>query len=313
MLQESTSIPASIRAEAAAWLARLHSEERTRADEERFRAWLAMDGRHQEAFDLVTLAWDAAGGLKAVARPDRRPPVDRRAAMLAAAALVLVVSVIGAREPARSAFYSTQPLELRRVVLEDGSAVVLDTGTRIRVDMHRRAREVRMEKGRAHFEVVKDSRRPFSVVAGGEKVVALGTAFDVALDRREVEVTLLSGKVSVAPIDGAAAPRLLKAGDRLVIEDGAVREADRPDMIKMMAWRRGRAGFADETLADAIRQINRYSRRPLVIGDEAVAAMRVSGVYSTTDSEAFAQSIAELLPVTVQVSPSRIVLRADPP
>lgn len=48
---------------AAAWLARLHSEARDEFDEEAFRIWLAEDPAHGDAFNQLTEAWEAAGGL----------------------------------------------------------------------------------------------------------------------------------------------------------------------------------------------------------------------------------------------------------
>ena len=52
-----------IRAEAAAWLARLHAEDRDAADEAAFRAWLAASPEHADAFEAVDRMWSDVGGL----------------------------------------------------------------------------------------------------------------------------------------------------------------------------------------------------------------------------------------------------------
>ena len=52
-----------IRAEAAAWLARLHAEDRDAADEAAFRAWLSADPAHAMAFEAVDRVWSDIGGL----------------------------------------------------------------------------------------------------------------------------------------------------------------------------------------------------------------------------------------------------------
>ena len=60
-LATGLSRPSREEAEAAAWLARLCSEERGPADEAAFQHWLAEDSRHQRAFDAVNTAWELAG------------------------------------------------------------------------------------------------------------------------------------------------------------------------------------------------------------------------------------------------------------
>ncbi len=55
------------RAEAAAWLARLRSEDRTPEDERGFRAWLAESEAHRAAFEVTNAIFDMAGAT------DRRP------------------------------------------------------------------------------------------------------------------------------------------------------------------------------------------------------------------------------------------------
>lgn len=63
-------------AEAAVWLARLHADDRDRADEGGFRTWLNESDAHRGAFRKVTDAWELVGGLHAefddIAQPANR-------------------------------------------------------------------------------------------------------------------------------------------------------------------------------------------------------------------------------------------------
>ena len=68
--------------------------------------------------------------------------------------------------------------------------------------------------------------------------------------------------------------------------------------------------FDRDTLASAVAQMNRYSRRPLLIGDRAVGGLLISGIYSAGDVEAFATSVSVVLPVEVQARPSGLTLIA---
>src|SRR5258708_15611910 len=56
--------PPEARADAAAWLARLHAEDRDAADEAGFRAWLEASPDHAAAFEAVDRMWSDVGGLQ---------------------------------------------------------------------------------------------------------------------------------------------------------------------------------------------------------------------------------------------------------
>ena len=53
--------------------------------------------------------------------------------------------------------------------------------------------------GQANFEVVHEPDRAFRVVAGAARVVDLGTKFDVRLQHDSTIVTVIEGRVAVAP------------------------------------------------------------------------------------------------------------------
>jgi ferric-dicitrate binding protein FerR (iron transport regulator) len=59
-----------VRAEAAAWIAQLHDEQRSPDLEARFRAWLGGSEDHRRAFDRMTRAWERAGDIRMRARGD---------------------------------------------------------------------------------------------------------------------------------------------------------------------------------------------------------------------------------------------------
>ncbi len=304
----------AIRAEAAAWLARLRSEVRQPGDEAGFRAWLAEDMRHREAFDLVSAGWEAAGGLAGsrAVRARSRPAISRRALAMGGAAALASVAGAGLWRLVSAGSYATDVGEQRRIALDDGSTVILDTDTRIRVAFAADRRSIELLRGRAHFDVATDPLRPFRVRAGDRQVIAIGTAFDVARTEGRVAVVLVEGKVVVRPVEASpeSATHLMSPGDRIVFGPARQAAEDHPDIAQVTAWQTGRAVFDDQSLAAAVAEMNRYTRRPIVVADASLATLRVSGVYSTGDSEAFARSVAELLRVRVELTSSRIELRA---
>jgi transmembrane sensor len=317
-----------ISAEAAVWVARLHGPSRTPQMEQEFRAWQASSPAHREAFERCTDVWQdipriglaTAYEALAAGRAASVPPVKARreaawrwitASAVAAAAAVCAVLVLrwhGEND------YSTNVGEQRLVVLEDGSRMLMNTDTRLRVDFAAAQRTVEVGSGEAFFEVAKDARRPFVVRVAGSEVVAVGTAFSVRYapnaraDDRLV-VTLVEGQVNVRPAGGKAGdaiapaqPVSMKAGDRLLLDrqpghavSRVVARLDRPDVERVLAWKRDEAVFDDTSLADAVAEMNRYNRAPIVLLDGLESAgLRVSGLYRTSDSAGFANAVASL-------------------
>src|SRR3546814_20744980 len=73
------------------------------------------------------------------------------------------------------------------------SKLTIDTDTLVTIDFGQTARHLRLEHGRARFEVAHEAR-PFVVDAGEVVVIARGTVFDVSyLEDRRVKVQLLHG------------------------------------------------------------------------------------------------------------------------
>lgn len=94
------------------------------------------------------------------------------------------------------------------------------------------------------------------------------------------------------------------------MEPGRNDRLDRPEIDDLLAWQSGRLAFRDETVAQAVAEMNRYTSRELVVSDSKAAEMRLSGVYRVGDPDGFARSLAILLPVTIAEEPGRIRISA---
>jgi transmembrane sensor len=70
---------------------------------------------------------------------------------------------------------------------------------------------------------------------------------------------------------------------------------DRPLIEQVLAWKRDEAIFDNVSLVDAVAEMNRYSRTPIVLaGDGPMSDRRVSGIFRTGDNLAFARAVAAL-------------------
>ena len=326
------SVTREVAAEAAVWIARLHGPDRSPEMEREFRAWQAKSRAHREAFERCTEVWidvprvtvaNAFASANADARSSRTH-VWRWSAAGATAALVACVAVLLWKQV--DGRYETGRGEQQRVVLDDGTRVTLNTDTRATVALSSGERRVTLVHGEALFEVAKDPARPFVVRAGGADVVAVGTVFSVrytpeVASEAGLEVTLVEGKVAVrdalpAAVDRAAssASRVMTAGDRLrwprlTGSALAVAQLDRPKLEAVTAWQRNETVFDDVSLVDAVAEMNRYGRTPIVlIGDFREDSLRVSGLYRTGESLGFARAVATLHGLTLHETPGRLEL-----
>ncbi|PSJ39080.1 FecR family protein [Allosphingosinicella deserti] len=303
-------------AEAAVWIARLNSDARSATTDDALRAWLQADPEHEAAFERATEIWAMIPGAarlneaeapRAIPRPNMR---QQHWGMALAASLLIAAGAGGWWLSDPTIDYSTEIGEQRVATLKDGSRIALNTGTELHVAFDDKVRRVTLDRGEAMFEVAPNPDRPFVVTAGDRTVRAVGTAFIVRRSGSSVVVTLIEGKVAVAPLretpEGAEAPALLTAGERLIATAEAPPLIDQPSMEAATAWRRGQAVFNDTPLANAVAELNRYGGPRIAIGDPRLASLRVSGVFATNDTAEFASAIAALHGLRVQHGQSEL-------
>jgi transmembrane sensor len=161
------------------------------------------------------------------------------------------------------------------------------------------------------FRVAKGQARPFVVQALDRLVTAHGTVFDVRIEPgRKVKVALVEGSVSVA---NASAPLQtateLQPNEILVASNDQVQVSRAPDIDKEVSWRDGLIVFEDESLADATAEVNRYVRTSIVLQDDRLRQIRVSGAFRTGETAAFVEALQLSFPVrVVERNNQRIVL-----
>ena len=288
---------ARVDAEAAAWLARLKGPQRTTETEAALQDWLRVDAAHAQAFERATELWDLLPGAVAIERQQGGYRSTRRFAPLAIAASLLAMVGAGSLYlyAGQASVLETRVGEQRTAKLDDGSSISLNTDSHVTVRFARAERTISLDQGEAQFDVAHDAGRPFVVYAGNETIKALGTSFVVRRDGDDVRVTLLRGKVEVRRL--GEAPRLLavlNAGERLSAGPSGTPVLDRPAVEAITAWRRGEILFDGTPLGEAVAEVNRYGRVRVVVEDPRLAALPVSGVFTTDDVAEFAQAIAQL-------------------
>jgi transmembrane sensor len=314
--------PRRIRVQAALWVTDLHGPNRDAKLEATIRGWIAEDPRHAAAFELATEAWQRTGNLPAhipqrIATPTQ-PRSRPRASALAGMAALCVVFIV-AFYYLRDGTLTTGAAERKIVELTDGTQVSLNANSLVYVQYDDRVRKVTLARGEALFNVVKHQSRPFVVIVGDRKVVALGTSFVV---RREdangsaFAVTLVEGRVAVEPLtwpdalpsSTRAGLTLLNPGERLQFKGGGPETTDSPSIERVTAWQRGQLIFEDTSLREAADEFNRYGTAKIAIDDPETGRLRVGGVFRIGDSASFAFAMADAYHLRISHRKNEIVL-----
>jgi transmembrane sensor len=319
---------AAIEAEAAAWVARFDAGDVSAKDQAAFQEWLNRSPLHRDAiaaygnlwseFDTLKLLTDT-GGVEAVVR-DSHPSTLERATPWLAACAATVIAVAGgavlfhpvhpkpqlsariqAHPPARLSYlaarasYETSVGGQKRIILADGSSVILNTNSRLDVNFTGKCRDVHLIRGEAFFEVVHNKARPFTVYASNYVVRDIGTAFDVHLQKTGlVEVGVTKGSVEVVPAtDGrlsqnAKSLDVVVAGHDIVLGQKVERAEAVPsaDMGRKLAWRQGQLIYTGQPLGEVLADISRYSNIKIELADPALADLPVGGAFRTDQIEA---------------------------
>lgn len=313
MTRPSPKPTGDVHEEAARWYARMASDVKTPADQEAFDAWLARSPEHAEAYaEACALAgrFDALAEHPAVAalRADAQLLEEReRRPLLARVANAWTATGVAAAAAAAAFFYfQAMPLETGEwatargqtleITLGDGSEITLGSDSRIEMRLDRGERHFELDRGQAFFDVAHDPDRPFTVVADGRTVTALGTAFDVRSYRDETTVTLVRGSVAIAREGEDEREALLRPGQQFQVAAGLASVRD-VDAAAETSWRTGVLEFDAVTLAEAVTAFNRSAARSIVVTDPRLTSLQVSGVFRANDPQGFAAALVPAYPV----------------
>lgn len=262
--------------------------------------------------ERTVLDWPRHAGLvdrmlPAIAMRVRRRRQRRIGALAAGLAAALAIGFVWSgdqdlkTEPARMAAASPLVLPITEI-LSDGSVVQLRDGAEFSVAFDEGHRRVFLRKGEAHFQVTKNNRRPFVVVAGGIEVRAVGTAFGVQFGSQAVEVIVTEGRVALsqeakasAVAEEPVAPAtlaVLDAGNRAKIGTTTgqplkpeIAVVTPKELDERLGWRVPRLDLSNTPLDEVVTLFYQFGRTKFVLADPALAKMRISGMLRVDHPE----------------------------
>ena len=94
----------------------------------------------------------------------------------------------------------------------------------------------------------------------------------------------------------------LSSGQQLIARPGAAPELRHADVAAATAWTSGRLVFDDAPLADAVAEINRYTRKPITLDATGLGGEHVTGAFQAGDTAAFVTALTSTFPLTSAVA-----------
>ena len=183
-----------------------------------------------------------------------------------------------------------------------------------------------------------DKTRPLSVIAGDKVIQAVGTAFNVEVGEKQIELIVTDGKVLVAEQSSSQPSSLQKNGTNklgkflsnnstavskdekldLSIKGKIAKHDEKVDPIDVAAslsCRKGSLIFRGESLADAMAEISRYTNIDFELSDdERLTRVQVAGMFKTGDVKGLLEVLNNNFNISYErISPDKIRLNyADP-
>ncbi len=301
---------------AAAWIAAV---DRGLTDQEHvlLNRWLEESPLHGEALIKCASMFDLLDILQPISKlmpmteelletAQREPEVRWWPSVAVAACLVAVFGSVGgfayrylpqntqfeppvvAERPAQ--LYQTAVGEISTVVLSDGSLLQLNTDSEVAVRYGAAQRHIELRRGEVFFDVAKNPVKPFVVEVGSDRVTAVGTAFSVdASQQSATEVIVTEGKVRVDR-KGTSSELVydevyLTPGQKVVVRNNRPEVSEGEDAETLLAWREGMIVFQGETLAEVVKEIDRYTPLSFKLIDQDIAGISVGGFFKAGDLE----------------------------
>ena len=292
-------------------------------EQQAYQAWLSGDPRSKgallraQALSMMSESGQALGpSFDPIAFEEPKPPpakLSRRRALTWAGSAVAAASLValGVSMPAAGAVISTERGEIRLVPLKDGSTVLLNTQSSVRVKYDEGQRFVTLLRGEAYFSVARDERRPFIVEVNGRRLRTAQAGFRVRkLDQDPVDVLVNQGQIDVISLNPLAAnPLALQANTRLILSAAEHPQPITPEAVtRELAWREGKLAFEGETLKQAAATFARYSDTRIQIRDDSLAREPVTGLFAANDPAGFSRAITRVFDARLERDGDDIVL-----
>lgn len=183
----------------------------------------------------------------------------------------------------------------QKLKLSDGSHVILSEGNLKYPEAFKgKSRRLELIKGRAYFDVKRDSLKPFEIIAGTTSITVLGTGFEISNSDEFVTVKVHSGRVRFSTPSGE---RILLAGmsSTYNLSSRSIETIeDKND--NSLSYATGTLVFRNTSLKKVADDLNRYYKGKRIIVSEEMAGCRITASFEREELS----SVLEVIKLTLE-------------
>jgi len=235
------------------------------------------------------------------------------------AVFIAVISLIYFKNKREVHLYSTENNEQKKIILPDGSTVILNANSQITYndqDFGKKSRIVQMD-GEVYFDVIKNKGLPFLVKVHDVSIRVLGTAFDVKAYNKQnkIETSLFRGKIEMTLTENKRHTEkvILLPNEKAVVGNNNVTVSKNKNDISTIkickikqvsmngktvnrdtAWLQKQLLLDNQTFASFAEDLaDRYGKQ-FVIQDSSVASYIYSGSIPTVSLEKVLDALSSI-------------------
>lgn len=199
-------------------------------------------------------------------------------------------------------YTSNEEIGFKNITLSDGSTIVLQNGSTLKVDAKFGDNEQRLLAldGQAFFTVKRDTTKPFIIRMPISEVKVLGTSFNINNSLNKSTIMVNSGKVQVVNIQSHNDIILVK--NEGVIDDGKVMLKTSFKNNNYQAWFTGKFNFNGVKIENVINELNTFYNNKFQLSKSFSSSCLLTADFDNQPIDA----IIEVLTLSCEISVKKV-------
>lgn len=204
--------------------------------------------------------------------------------------------------------------EMQKIMLADGSIVWLKENSTLTYPdaFDRDTRRVSL-MGEALFEVEKDPAHPFIIECGDLSAKVLGTSFNIKTTQTDIEVTVLTGKVSLT--SGKHEPVVIAASEKAVYHKAAqeIVKADLPiaESMQVMENTEYNMLFKTTSMKEIAKRIEGKFDVTITMTNERIGNCHVTADFTDQSLNRTLDMLTQILGDTYEIKDKQIKISGE--
>lgn len=298
-------ISSGVAEQAVSWLVEMQEGPLSPRRQHAWEHWLQAHSEHQRAWDHIQRINQRLRGLSsplahaALNAPQSRSRRQALKLLLLLGAGSALTYGLSEQLPITPllADYSSPVGQRRKLHLQDGSQIHLNTASAVDVRFDAQQRVIRLLEGEMLLTAAQDAR-PLQVLTAHGSVQPQVARLNVRQFANRTELAVFDGQAALLPMAHAGSPLRVSAHQQLSFNRQAW-NTPRPLDAGSGAWADGILVAAHMRLGDFVAELGRYRRGQLNC-DPKVADLLISGTYPVDDSERVLDLLTVSLPVRIK-------------